>query len=105
MKSLLSRKDIVNILGHNSLTLRRLNDCTAQKRMNLFRKENPCVLGQVLKDQRTLVGSCVTLWDESVELCTRKQHRCYLRIFGRCCHQGHVEVAGPPFTPFVMVGT
>jgi len=71
MKSLLSRKDIVNILGHNSLTLRRLNDCTAQKRMNLFRKENPCVLSQVLKYQGFLVGGCMVVWDKSVELRTR----------------------------------
>src|SRR3984957_8393324 len=44
IKSLLCCKDIVNILGHDCLALCRLKDRIAQKRMNLLREKNPCVL-------------------------------------------------------------
>jgi len=44
IKSLLCCKNIVNILGHNCLALCRLKDRIAQKRMNLLREKNPCVL-------------------------------------------------------------
>jgi len=44
IKSLLCCKDIMKILGHNCLALRRLKDRIAQKRMNLLREKNPCVL-------------------------------------------------------------
>jgi hypothetical protein len=44
MKGLLGSKDVMNILGHNTLALCRVNDCTPQKRMNLLREKNLCVL-------------------------------------------------------------
>jgi len=44
IKSLLRCKDIVNILGHDFLALCRIKDRIAQKRMNLLREKNPCVL-------------------------------------------------------------
>jgi hypothetical protein len=44
IKSLLCCEDPVNILGLNFLTLCRLKDRIAQKRMNLLREKNPCVL-------------------------------------------------------------
>src|SRR5271168_3666806 len=35
----------------------------------------------------------MALREKSAELRTRKQHRCDLRILGRCCHQRQVEFA------------
>ena len=40
------------------------------------------------------MGGWMALWEKSAELRTRKQHRCDLRILGRCCHKRQVEFAG-----------
>src|SRR5664280_516549 len=50
------RHDVMRVLGMDGLTLRQLHDRIISKWINLFCKQNPVVLCQVLQHQRFFVS-------------------------------------------------